>query len=945
MVTALIEQLSGAWRRVVGPASRSAALALVLAVLLGGAHLARLGTDAARAVVGVGLALSVGVVLLRSWLERRAWRSARRTIHRVLVSADPALGRKALRALSLAERTAHDSSAGSAELAALHLERLMASVSVERVSRAATRRASRYRVIGYALIGAAFVALLVSPARVVEGLDVLVARHGRAPLHLAWLDAPQITAKLPAYLRAGGDRLLSPGEPVELPIGTQLVFRGVPLRPGRALRLHAGEREVPFVADGAGAVVARWTVMSDVRLRVVARFGNTLIEEAESLEVRAVTDRAPLVELESAPRTMKLAELDRLELRYDASDDHGLRQIDLVLRSGGSEDRRTLSRLDGEVESDAGGAVLQPDDPFLRRMFLPVVVTVEALDNDPVAGSKWGKSDAITIVPPAVGEPEARRFAALLGLRDELTDLLARELDGSAPRDHLARSQAIPARVSDVVDASYGGLSVPSGLSAFLLGQARALARPLRPGESLVRKTEDVLLAFDVALRTVGANDARAVARRLADVAEEAAEGAKLARESERQALGLARVDVALDALAKGARELRRLDALGRDLGSVAAADLGRARSARARSDMTHTELAARHLAARLRRPEPSFGSARTGGVESGAGSSRASGGKASQAADHFDQLASELQELVRDHATELGSVERSLSEAEQSVDMEALREEARRHAEAVRGALRALPLPGSEPGTARAAAALGREHAGAMAESLERLSFADAVNDGRDALAALSDAEKKAAENPNGAALDRSALLEARQRLGAELSWAEQQLTQLKQQAQARSRGALEKSSRAEQGIARRAGNLADRGKNAETALPEDAIGALERAAGIMREASRELANGRGDRGLELQRQAQRLLEQASTGKTTDSNGQDDGRARSQRNDPSEDGGEGGKSLRMGGEVPHPGDGRSAEDFQRRVLQGLGKAGSERLSPAVKRYAEGLLQ
>jgi hypothetical protein len=33
------------------------------------------------------------------------------------------------------------------------------------------------------------------------------------------------------------------------------------------------------------------------------------------------------------------------------------------------------------------------------------------------------------------------------------------------------------------------------------------------------------------------------------------------------------------------------------------------------------------------------------------------------------------------------------------------------------------------------------------------------------------------------------------------------------------------------------------------------------------------------------------------------------------------------------------------AEDFRRRVLEGLGKEKSERLSPAVRRYAEGLLR
>ncbi len=938
----MLERLSGAWKKVVGPASRSALLALVMAVLLAGAHLARLGTGVARGAVAALLALSLLALALRWWLERRAWRSARRTVARVLLATDPALGQRTLRALSLVERTARDASAGSAELAQVHLERLVASASLDRVSACAARRASRWRMLGFALMVLALGALFVSPARVVEGLDVLAARHGLAPMKLAWLDSPRVSAQLPSYLRASGSRLLFPGEQDAVPVGTQLVFRGVPVRDGRSLRVTDGAHEVPFVSDGAGGVVARWTLDKSVRLRVAARFGKVLVEEPDSLVLVAVADEAPKVVLETAPRTVKLADVGRLELRYAATDDHGLRQVDLVLRSGASEDRRTLSRLDGDSTTDRGGYALAPRDEFLRRMFLPVTVTVEARDNDPINGSKWGKSAAITIVPPSVGEPEAARFAALVALRSKIVDLLAGYLATDKPREDQPATRHIADAVRATVGDTFGGLGVSGGLSAFLIGQARILERRPKTGESVVRKTEDVLLAFDVALRGLALRDARVVAGRLGDVAEEAANGAKLARETEKQAAGIARLDVAIGALDAGARELAKLGALGRDLGGVALGDLGRIKNARGRQDMMHTELAALHLAARLRRPDPSFGSARTGGVESGAGSSPAAG-DASQAADHFNQLAGELRQLADDHAAGMDAVEHSLAEAEQSVDLDTLRDEAKRHAEAIRQAASQLPLPGAEPGTARAAGALGREHAAAMAQALERLSLDDAVKNGRDAQSALADAQKKAANGDRpGDWIDREEVADARRRLGSELSWAEQQLDKLKQQAQARARGALEKSGEGEQGLARRAGNLAGRGKNGETAFPGEVIDALQRAEGVMREAGRELANGRGDRGLELQRQAQRLLERASTGKTTDSSDKDEGK-NPQNGDKQR--GSNGKALRTDGDVPRPGDARSAEDFRRRVLRGLGKDRGGRLSPAVRRYAEGLLK
>ena len=43
--------------------------------------------------------------------------------------------------------------------------------------------------------------------------------------------------------------------------------------------------------------------------------------------------------------------------------------------------------------------------------------------------------------------------------------------------------------------------------------------------------------------------------------------------------------------------------------------------------------------------------------------------------------------------------------------------------------------------------------------------------------------------------------------------------------------------------------------------------------------------------------------------------------------------------------DVPRPDDRKAAEEFRRRVLEGLSRDKGQRLSPAVQRYAEGLLQ
>jgi hypothetical protein len=352
-----------------------------------------------------------------------------------------------------------------------------------------------------------------------------------------------------------------------------------------------------------------------------------------------------------------------------------------------------------------------------------------------------------------------------------------------------------------------------------------------------------------------------------------------------------------------------------------------------------HAELAALHLAERLRRANPSFGSAQGGGVESGAPASSMPSDEPSQADEHFDQLAGELEQLAQEHAAEIGNVERALAEAEQKVDLEGLRAEARARAEAVRRSVDSLPQIASEPGSARGAAALAREHALGMAQNLERLELGDAVRSGQDSLSTLSEAERKAAEARSPSDwVDEASVERARRSVADELEWAEKQLEQLKQAAQKHAQNALREAGSREQRLAGRAGNLAGRGEQGEASLRRETVERLERAESAMREAAGQLADGRADEALRAQREAQRLLEQASSGKTTDPD--DGGGQQSSGSSGSE-----GQGIRLGGEVPAADDARAAEEFRRRVLRGLGKERSGRLAPAIQRYAEGLLR
>jgi hypothetical protein len=433
------------------------------------------------------------------------------------------------------------------------------------------------------------------------------------------------------------------------------------------------------------------------------------------------------------------------------------------------------------------------------------------------------------------------------------------------------------------------------------------------------------------------------VARRLGDVAEDAAEAFAEGRLSERSVRARERADAALRVLDVGRSNLAELGELGADLGSVTRGELARVRRALDARSLYHAELAARHLAARLRRPEPSFSAAsgsKGGGVEGGRQSGEGEpSAPSSEARQRFDELAEELADLTREHGALVEQVERDLLDANEAAGSEELRRQATEKARALRAALDDLPRSGAREGTGRAAAGLAREHGRAMAERLERLELDDALMSGKTARG-LTDAARKKVKEPESMAdlNDPEALERARSSLGEAVAWAERALDELSRDAARRARDRLFEASEHERSIERRLGELAGLAEG-EARLPEPLLDRLRSAGESMRSAASELSEGRGDPAQEHQREAQRMLEQGSTGRTSDPDS-----AGPESAAPAEEGSTG-RSLGSKAKVPAAEDRRRAQDFRKRVLEGLGKERGTRLEPAIRRYAEGLLQ
>ncbi len=952
----LAEAVRASWRG----ARTVTAVALLGATTVVALLVARLGTVPARA--SGAIALSIGVLIACAWepLIARRLRDARSLLLGPVARADVAAAQRALRALTLLHGAVPAADGTSTELARLHVARVFDAIPSRVVMERAARGARRLRVAAQLLGVAALGVGLASASAVVEGADVLVARGGVAPVPLAWLNAVEVSARPPEYLHQEEIHELLLGG-LMLPFGTSIAVRGTPTRPGRRLLLTDGADEVPFVDDGAGGLVARWSLSGTVTLRVVARFGDVVIRAPEALPVESISDAAPVVELEGAPRTVRLIDAVEIPLRFRASDDHGLREVHLVLRSGTREERRVLARLDGETRSFQGGNVLALRDPFLTHSHVPVAVSIEAEDNDPLSGPKWGASAAVTLIPPAVGEPEALRIVALRVLRDALVDTLGWRLETAtddAAREGLRRAHDDDAQAEIALGDSYGGLRVPAHIRALASAQresvlkaaeAEAKSPSEKTREATTKATERLVLITDAVVRGLGIRDSRASAKLLADVADDlaAGEGELRNRSGDPESRGTVRVAGALEVLTAGGRAMHALGDLGRDLGEIVEADLARVLRAGAGSDFAHAELAARDLAARLRQPDPSFGSKGSGRAQAGGESGNpdmggdGEGGEGSGGSDDaeqaFNEAAQDLERLAQEHAGGIGQVERALSAAENEGELNDAREEARRHADAIREAARRLPAVGmgSDSWTSKGAAA--RDLAEQMARSLEDGRPGEATESGRSAVASLDEAKKMLQrggwlEDPQGTG--QHSVDEVRRRLEAESRWAEQQVKEMRRRAAERAREPLRKGGEDESRMADRARDLAEKARQGGS-FPQQAVESLEGAERAARQAAEALKQGDADRGIDRQHEAQRQLEEA--------------REQLQDQDDSAQSGSGeGDNANASHDavaIPEAKEHKGPEEFRRRVMRGLGQRSNGALRDALQRYAEGLLR
>src|SRR5262245_42040555 len=195
-----IEQLRALWHGETGRAGRRAAWAFFGAGLVGAILVGRMGHDWSRALALGILLVSLLPALFRQWMLRRQKQDPRAVMSATILRTEPELARAALRALTLTRKTTEEPLRGSNELAELHFARLLGRAALDPLAARASRVAWRASIVGVVLACTAFVAVVVDPFRMIEGVDVLAAHHGVGPIDLSWVELPRLSAEPPSYL-------------------------------------------------------------------------------------------------------------------------------------------------------------------------------------------------------------------------------------------------------------------------------------------------------------------------------------------------------------------------------------------------------------------------------------------------------------------------------------------------------------------------------------------------------------------------------------------------------------------------------------------------------------------------------------------------------------------------------------------------------------------------
>jgi hypothetical protein len=355
---------------------------------------------------------------------------------------------------------------------------------------------------------------------------------------------------------------------IEAPRGTSVELTVQTRVPSTGGILEVAGTPVQLGVHADGSLVGRFVVREDGALTIsVDDAEGERLKDPVPRTVRVLVDEAPRVALLD-PMEDAIVELDEdVPMTWEATDDVGLRSVDLVVETpDGREVRRRLRQAEDVALEEARGGQLIVASAFGAGPGDNLRLWVEARDGDEVSGPNVGRSETRVLTVASEATRRAAAIADLSQVLDRALDALADRLEAPVPR----RGTQVQARYERVSSSSDELVIALEDLATQLRAQPASTADASLYGEMGRR------------LRRIVTREARAHGRRPAPYRRRRAIDARAVEELESDAILLA------DTLARARIEdaaaiTRELESLRREMVSLVA-ELRRADSPEARA-------------------------------------------------------------------------------------------------------------------------------------------------------------------------------------------------------------------------------------------------------------------------------------------------------------------------------------------------------------------------
>ncbi len=356
---------------------------------------------ALRVLLLAAMATALIYVLLRPLLKRENMER----VARVIEKANPGLNNALINSVQLVRAQGVEGSAGafSRILLTKHLENTRASLDTLDLKSAASASHLKTPALFAAGIAVALgVILLVMPARTSQAFNSLFlsawdAPDEKTPEETLPLTTGDFTLKynFPQYSRIPSQTVNNSNGDIAALKGTQVIVKTRALEPLKSASLvtSAGERYEMKVSDNHRLEVE--LILSEPATYYIEGRGINGEKRSESGSRRIVVDEdlSPRISMTAPLSDVEVASEGSLPVSYEASDDFGVRKIELVYQRKGENEKILLKEIkeDGEKRLQGEYEWRLADMDFKPGERIPFYLLVT--DNNLVASGRTGRSE------------------------------------------------------------------------------------------------------------------------------------------------------------------------------------------------------------------------------------------------------------------------------------------------------------------------------------------------------------------------------------------------------------------------------------------------------------------------------------------------------------------------------------------------------------------------